>query len=417
MPEALNWRTRCRTWTVRGLTVPVVDLCFAAFFLFATVIALTLPLEYGWSLSYALNVLLHVGLTVAQLFRRVRARTSLIATGVMLAAYAVLVALSPVNLGISLIIISAPASVFAAARWVPHWGWGAATLAAALVGSLANPVAIHGLTNSTYPTTPTPSGNTPSWSVTAVVASVIVVTLSYAIAVQLRGRAEKQVSEIRTAVAEDRLRISRELHDLVGHGLTAVKIQAQTAKAIGTPEAAEQALDAVITASTTSLDDVRSMVSRLREDESLPLVAEPSRLFELIEETRGNGIELTTSVPSPKELEDATADWPLPTRLVFIRVITEALTNIVRHSAGTAELHVAVGGGACTIRTSNACQVVQDAPAHVSNGGHGLIGIRERVDELGGTLDHQISEGQFVLDVWFPVPSEPTAPTDPQEAR
>jgi signal transduction histidine kinase len=404
--SALDWGTRCRTWTVGGLTLPVADICIAAFFLFATATALTFPIQYGWSLSYSLNVVLHGVLAVSQLVRRVRARTSLITTGVFLVCYAVLVALTPVNLGISLVIISAPCSVFAAARWIPHWGWGAAALTVSLIGSLANPAVLSGLTASTSDQT---AGDLSAWSVPTAIASVVVITVAYAIAVQLRGRAEQQVTEIRAAVAEDRLRISRELHDLVGHGLTAVKIQAQTAKAIGTPEAAEQALDAVIAASSDSLDDVRSMVTRLRADDALPLVAEPAHMFTLIRQAQDHGIALTTAVPSHQEIDETTSDWPLLVRLVFIRVITEALTNIVRHSAGNAELNVTITDTSCTITTTNNCPDPASTPEVESSRTerHGLTGIHERVDELGGTLDHRITGGQFTLDAWFPVSTEP----------
>lgn len=398
----LDWRTRCRTWTIGRLTVPITDVAITAFFTFATVISFTFPFEYGWSLSYSLNALLHCALTAAQLFRRVRARTSLVTTGLLLAGYAVLVATSPVNLGFSLIMITAPCSVFAATRWIPHWGWGASALTASLIGSLANPVAVSGYTTSQDQA----ADGIPRWYVTAVIAAVVVITVTYTVAVQLRARAEHQEAQIHAAVSADRLRISRELHDLVGHGLTAVKIQAQTAKAIGTSEAAAQALDAVITASSTSLDDVRSMVAWLRDEETAPLVADPAHIGTLIEQTRNSGITLTTSTPSREELNNQTLSWPLNTRLVFIRVITEALTNIVRHSTGTATLTVTIADGTCAITTTNPYESSPTPPASESPvpAGHGLTGIGERVQELGGTLNHRITGRQFVLDVRFPVP-------------
>jgi signal transduction histidine kinase len=191
--------------------------------------------------------------------------------------------------------------------------------------------------------------------------------------------------ESRRRASEERLRIARELHDVLAHNISLINVQAGVALHLidEQPEQARTALASIKQASKDVLREVRSTLGVLRQvDEQAPRVPSPglSRLDDLVTGVAGTGLEVrtkTTGVPRP---------LPAAVDSAAFRIIQEALTNVSRH-AGSAAATVTVdyGDGALTV------QITDDGKGASSvddiKGGHGILGMRERATALGGDFD------------------------------
>ncbi len=187
----------------------------------------------------------------------------------------------------------------------------------------------------------------------------------------------------------ERLRISRDLHDAVGHRLTALALRLEVAAHLTSGEAATHVAEARDLARAT-LHDVRAVVSQLRESRldlraSLELLAASTAIDEVV-------VEVDQQAP----------EWP-PTHLeTAFRVVQESLTNAARHS-GASRVEVRVvchPDDHLEVRIAdNGCGPGQLAP------GNGLTGMAERLAQLGGSLDcHRGPDGGFVVDARMPCP-------------
>ena len=250
LSAAYDWRARHRMLLRRAgrwsrYSVPVVDVALGIIFLAFALESLTFILRFGAYAVYVADSALCTALALTQFGRLRLLRASFIATYTLLAAYAVLVAVSPVNLGLNPIIATAITSLYTVTRWEPDRRWGMTALLLALAGALVNPV-----TFSSY-SRPNQSGVNPTVGDDSIWALVMVrtltslvfvgaVVLTYLLASSRRRVAENQARDIgiaaAQAVASERLSLARELHDLVGHSLTTIKVQAATGLALGGEE-------------------------------------------------------------------------------------------------------------------------------------------------------------------------------------
>ncbi|MEV1046656.1 sensor histidine kinase [Streptomyces sp. NPDC049916] len=221
----------------------------------------------------------------------------------------------------------------------------------------------------------------------------------------IRERAERaertREEEARRRVAEERLRIARDLHDVVAHHIALVNVQAGVAAHVmdRRPDQAKEALAHVREASRSALNELRVTVGLLRQQGDPEAPTEPAPglavLAELVDTFRNAGL--------PVEVACADEGTRLPSAvdLAAYRVIQEALTNVHKHAGAGARAEVSVVRVGATAeitvldngrgRRSRATATGQDGrygPADVGpdSGGHGLIGMRERVTALGGTL-------------------------------
>ncbi|GAA3117560.1 histidine kinase [Planomonospora alba] len=190
---------------------------------------------------------------------------------------------------------------------------------------------------------------------------------------RLAAHAEERV---RTGMAEERLRIARELHDIVGHSLSTIAVQAGVAAHVGRPEVMSGALCSIGETTRSALQETRRVLGVLREDGEASLAPAPtlSDLPELVERTRAAGIQVTLSV---------TGDVPHALGLTVYRIVQEALTNVIKH-AGAGHSCVTVAQEADGTRV----EVVDDGPGGTPGAsGHGLAGLRERVRMFGGVFE------------------------------
>lgn len=190
-----------------------------------------------------------------------------------------------------------------------------------------------------------------------------------------------QLESARTAVSEERLRIARELHDVVGHSLGVIALQAGVGARVADsdPVEAKSALTAIAERSRSSLHEVRQILAALRDpDEDNRPVPGLDDVDELLAQVASAGLRV--------DLVRTGARWPLSRAmdLTAYRVLQESLTNVVRH-AGTEDAWVRIeySPDRLTLRVRDRGRGRQAA----SPGGTGQLGMRERLAIWGGTLE------------------------------
>lgn len=204
--------------------------------------------------------------------------------------------------------------------------------------------------------------------------------------------------EAERRVTDERLRIARELHDVVAHHISVVNVQAGVARHLldANPGQARAALDLVREASTTVLSEMSTVVGLLRTaGEAAPTEPTPglARVGELVDSIRQAGLDLTWTVSG--ELDGL----PAINDLTAFRVIQEALTNANRYGTGTATMVVDSRPDGVSIEVRNALRALR---SHQGGGGHGLIGMRERVDAVHGRLRTGPADGTFRVSAIIP---------------
>ncbi|MFG1688722.1 sensor histidine kinase [Nonomuraea sp. NPDC049269] len=221
----------------------------------------------------------------------------------------------------------------------------------------------------------------------------------------------EQDDNARRAVTEERVRIARELHDVVAHHMSVIIIQAGLARYVfdSDPGTARGALTTIADTGSEAMGEMRRLLSVLRidvDDESDGYDPAPGlqRLEPLVERVRSAGVPVHVKINGPAR--------PLPPGidLCTYRVIQECLTNVLKHAGpATAWVTVAYHGTTLELRVTDDGRGVAAAP---KEDGHGLIGMRERVKLYKGTVTAQAkSSGGFEVVVTLPLsPIKPDAP-------
>ena len=214
---------------------------------------------------------------------------------------------------------------------------------------------------------------------------------------------EREKEDAEAAIAEERTRIARELHDVVAHAISVIVLQARGGRRLldEEPEEVRQALDAIERTASQALAEMRRLLGLLHEsDEQLALAPQPTlvRLDELVGQVREAGLPVEVSVEgTPREL-------PPGVDLSAYRIVQEALTNALKHAGpATARVMVRYGDGELDLEIS-------DDGVGTGNGGgagQGLAGIRERVSVFGGDVETgQRPEGGYAVKARLPYASE-----------
>jgi signal transduction histidine kinase len=212
-------------------------------------------------------------------------------------------------------------------------------------------------------------------------------------------RTDREVErERQLALAEERARIARDLHDSVGHAINVIVVRAGAARLRGDRDRARSvaALEAIEDIARQTAGDIDQIVGALRDptDSNTPTVP-PSlaSLATLVEHHTASGLEVSVATTGSPRGCDPSVD------LAAYRILQEALTNAARHGAGCAQVTVTFGDDALELTVTNPIDSAEEPPA---SGGHGLIGMRERASILGGTLDVHRTNGTFHLQARFP---------------
>ncbi|MFJ9345402.1 sensor histidine kinase [Streptomyces sp. NPDC101237] len=220
---------------------------------------------------------------------------------------------------------------------------------------------------------------------------LLAVALAWTAGELYRTRRARAAAETRRAVAEERARIARDVHDVVAHTVSVMVIQASAAEDGFTdrPEQARQALRDIETVGRSALTELRWLLRAFRDDGP---TAEPgagppglARLDALADTARAAGLSVVVRRDGPG---DAAAGPPAAVDLTAYRIVQEALTNVLRHADGAGEVRVSVRLGAAAVDV----EVVDDGRPRprprtaVPGTGNGLTGMRERAALLGGSL-------------------------------
>lgn len=213
----------------------------------------------------------------------------------------------------------------------------------------------------------------------------------------------EQVLGARRAALEERNRMARELHDVIAHCMSVMVVQTQAARRVAPtdPEAARRALRAVERSGREALVELRRLVGALRrEGEDLTLAAAPglAQLDALVRRARAAGLPVDVRIEGgPRPLAPGV-------ELVAYRVVQEALTNALKHAGpATASVTVMIGTDALDLRVIDTGRGSSERTS--SNGsGHGLVGMAERVELYGGTLETGPGpEGGFEVSARIPL--------------
>ncbi|MWV60351.1 sensor histidine kinase [Rathayibacter sp. VKM Ac-2754] len=217
-------------------------------------------------------------------------------------------------------------------------------------------------------------------------------------------RAEQtRESEARRRVTEERLRIARDLHDAVAHQISVISLNAGVASsALETrPEKAREALGTIRTAARSVLGEIGDLLEVLRSDERIAESAGPQpgldRLDELVRRFEADGLQVTLRTEGEPDAVTGAVD------LVAYRVVQEALTNAHKHGAEhRAHVLVDVGDDRVEIVVTNPVPA-ESAPAP-RGAGHGLLGLRERVASVRGSVTTGPAPGGYRLAAALPLP-------------
>lgn len=214
---------------------------------------------------------------------------------------------------------------------------------------------------------------------------------------------QRQHEAARLAVAEERVRIARDLHDIVAHSLSVIAVQSDAAEAAlaRAPDRALAPVQAIRSTARGALAEIRRMLDVLRtDDDDLPGFASPgiTAIEGLVEATRASGSSVVLDVRLTDDLVPPEVD------LASYRIVQECLTNVRKHAPG-----VEVTVSMAQERTRLALHVASGAGGvdPVEGSGYGLRGMRERAEHLGGTFRAgATAEGGFTVDVVLPLPRD-----------
>jgi signal transduction histidine kinase len=239
---------------------------------------------------------------------------------------------------------------------------------------------------------------------------VVVAALALGDSRRQRGEALAERDETRQAMVDtlqdqaamgERARIARDLHDVVAHHVSAIAVQAESARLTteGLPDEGRAHFEAIGQTARDALTEMRRLLGVLREDANAEATRDPqpslARLNDLVETARAAGTPVTLT------LEGTVTPLPTGVDLCAYRILQEALTNVRRHAPGAAvDVELTYTPEKLHLR-------VRDhgpGPAEPDPDGHGLLGMRERATMVGGTLTTGPAEGGgFAVDALLPV--------------
>jgi signal transduction histidine kinase len=239
---------------------------------------------------------------------------------------------------------------------------------------------------------------------------IVVAALALGDSRRQRGEALAERDETRQAMVDtlqdqaamgERARIARELHDVVAHHVSAIAVQAESARltTAGLPEEGRRHFEAIGQMARDALTEMRRLLGVLREDANIDATRDPqpslARVNDLVETARAAGTPVTLT------LEGAVTPLPAGIDLCAYRIVQEALTNVRRHASGAAvEVELEYTPDTLHLRVRDHGPD-SDSP---DLEGHGLLGMRERAIMVGGTLTAGSAEGGgFAVDAVLPI--------------
>jgi signal transduction histidine kinase len=254
-------------------------------------------------------------------------------------------------------------------------------------------------------------GSHPAPSAAGALGLAVLLLFMLAVAEWIRLRNQRAVAvaqrfeeQARRRAGEERLRIARDLHDVVAHNISVINVQANTALHLmgRQPDRARAALTTINDVSKQALIELRSILGVLRDvDEDAPLApsAGLDHLDGLVRHAKAAGLTVRVEEHGDKVPLPASVD------LSAHRIVQEALTNTVRHSGATAAVvRIAYEKRAVTVEVDD--DGLPGKPIRMNGTGNGIVGMTERADALGGRLEAgPLTGGGFRVKAWLPLES------------
>lgn len=232
----------------------------------------------------------------------------------------------------------------------------------------------------------------------AMLLSALVLSVAWVLGVRTREVEQQAAARSR---AEERLRLARDVHDVLSHSLGAIGVRSGVAAHVGTLGAEElcEVLRGIESDARSSLSELNVLLHRERTDiEGQAIVSSPlsAALAEIARSAEKSGVLVRL------DADDAVDELPADVRTTVLRIVQEAVTNVVRHAQASSAI--------VTLRASTSATTVevQDDGRGARGGirlGHGLTGMRERVELLGGAVAFTSSDSGFVVAARVPLPT------------
>ena len=229
--------------------------------------------------------------------------------------------------------------------------------------------------------------------------------LSARLAELTAGRAREQQQAAETVLAEERARLAREMHDVVSHQVSLIAVQAGAIRATAQDSDVRESAETIRRLSVQTLAELRQMVGVLRAAAAqAPELAPQPRLRDIPRLVRDSSLDAFVDLGGT-----VGRSWPGPVERAAYRTVQEALTNIGKHAPG-ARVTVTASplreGLRVTVR--NGQSPAPSPEGALPGGGHGLVGLRERAEQLGGILvAGPTPEGGFLVEATLPGADEP----------
>jgi signal transduction histidine kinase len=201
---------------------------------------------------------------------------------------------------------------------------------------------------------------------------------------RMRRAEHQREAEAEQRLVEERMRIARDLHDVVAHTIAVISVQADVASEVieDSPEQAKAALATIRDASRSAMEELRATVGVLRSGAAVdapPRSPAPtvSDVGSLVEQARATGLEVTCDMTGERR------DLPSAVGLALFRIVQESLTNVIRHAGATrVDVKIHYAPGVVEVEVSDDGRGPGGAPV-----GHGIVGMKERALSLGGVLE------------------------------
>ncbi|MGW1431079.1 sensor histidine kinase [Streptomyces sp. NPDC002431] len=202
------------------------------------------------------------------------------------------------------------------------------------------------------------------------------------------------------AVTAERARMARELHDVVANHLSAIAIHSTAALSIDDPGTSREALGVIRENSVDGLAEMRRLIGLLRTGDAARPAASPTlaSLDALVEQARANAASSGLEC-SFEDVREEPGPLPAPVELAAYRIVQESLTNALKHAApGPVTVRLGQCGRLLTVEVSSA--LGERGGPRAPGSGAGLVGMRERVALLGGTIEAGPSAGSGGKKIW-----------------
>jgi signal transduction histidine kinase len=330
--------------------------------------------------------------TVALAWRRRRPTLSLLVVMSALAIQSIVTGGAEAGGGFALILIS----VYSAAAYGAHPVVTVAATALALAAHDLNDPFIHSAGDATF--------------------SSLFAVVGFALGRALHGRGlrarvlEGEAERLRRerderaerAVAEERARLARELHDIVAHSVSVMVLQSLAGQSVlnGSQPEAREAFVTIERTGRQAMDELRRLLAILREDQGVPDGPQPGvgDLQALASGMRKVGLDVSLTANGDPH------DVPPGVGLAVYRIVQEALTNALKHAgANSSEVEVSYRADEVTVRVRDRGSY-SPAPGGDWGAGHGLVGMRERAALYGGRLEAgPAPDGGYVVEAWLPL--------------